>query len=69
MLGAESPGGELRDGLRADWPRAALRAMLLCAGSVDIALDDPRAEERMLEAVRDLHAEGILALKPIADTE
>ncbi|XP_049871023.1 uncharacterized protein LOC126370249 [Pectinophora gossypiella] len=66
-LGASSAAAAVRRSLRADWPRAALRALLLCAGSVDVALGEPRAERRLLEAVRDLHAEGVLALKP--DTE
>lgn len=64
-LGAGSVGVEVRGTLKADWPRAALRALLLCAGSVDVALGDSRAEARLLEAVRDLYAQGVLALKPI----
>ncbi|OWR43933.1 uncharacterized protein LOC116769073 [Danaus plexippus] len=66
-LGVTSAGAVVRKGLKPDWPRAALRALLLCAGSVDVALGEPRAERRLLEAVRDLHAQGILALK--ADTD
>lgn len=66
-LGAAAAGAVVRRSLRPDWPRAALRALLLCAGSVDVALGDPRAERRLLEAVRDLYVEGVLALKP--DTE
>ncbi|XP_048001228.1 uncharacterized protein LOC125237999 [Leguminivora glycinivorella] len=66
-LGAGGSGVVVRRALGADWPRAALRALLLCAGSVDVALGEPRAERRLLEAVRDLHAQGVLALKP--DTE
>ncbi|CAH1635821.1 unnamed protein product [Spodoptera littoralis] len=63
-LGAASAGVTVRRGLRPDWPRAALRALLLCAGSVDVALGEPRAERRLLEAVRDLHSQGVLALRP-----
>lgn len=66
-LGAASSGAIVRRGLKPDWPRAALRALLLCAGSVDVALGEPRAESRLLEAVRDLHGQGILALKPDSD--
>ncbi|KAI5633600.1 ecdysteroid kinase domain-containing protein [Phthorimaea operculella] len=66
-LGASSSATIVRRGLMPDWPRAALRALLLCAGSVDVALGDPRAETRLLEAVKDLYAQGVLALKP--DTE
>lgn len=66
-LGAAAAGSVVRRGLKPDWPRAALRALLLCAGSVDVALGEPRAERRLLEAVRDLHAQGVLALKPDTD--
>ncbi|XP_023944361.2 uncharacterized protein LOC112050341 [Bicyclus anynana] len=66
-LGTASSGVIVRRGLKPDWPRAALRALLLCAGSVDVALGEPRAESRLLEAVRDLHAQNILALKPDSD--
>ncbi|CAG4970105.1 unnamed protein product [Parnassius apollo] len=67
-LGAAASGVVVRKGLKPDWPRAALRALLLCAGSVDVALGDPRAEQRLLEAVKDLHAQGVLFLKPDTDT-
>lgn len=66
-LGATSSGTIVRRSLKLDWPRAALRALLLCAGSVDVALGEPRAERRLLEAVRDLHVQGILALKADSD--
>ncbi|XP_050680193.1 uncharacterized protein LOC126976071 [Leptidea sinapis] len=62
-LGAETTGAVVRRSLKQDWPRAALRALLLCAGSVDVALGEPRAEERLLEAVRDLYSQGVLDLK------
>lgn len=67
-LGAATAGAVVRQGLRPDWPRAALRALLLCAGSVDVALGEPRAERRLLEAVRDLHAQGVLGLRPDTET-
>ncbi|GBP44904.1 hypothetical protein EVAR_24819_1 [Eumeta japonica] len=67
-LGVSAAGATVRRSLQADWARAALRALLLCAGSVDVALGDPRAERRLLEAVRDLHAQGVLHLKPDTDT-
>ncbi|XP_068624502.1 uncharacterized protein [Battus philenor] len=66
-LGAAASGTAVRKGLKLDWPRAALRALLLCAGSVDVALGEPRAERRLLEAVKDLHAQGVLSLKPDGD--
>lgn len=67
-LGAAGAANAMRRGLKADWPRAALRALLLCAGSVEMALGEPRAEARLLEAVRDLHADGVLDLKPDTET-
>ncbi|CAG9787064.1 unnamed protein product [Diatraea saccharalis] len=67
-LGCAGAGAAAARALRADWARAALRALLLCAGSVDVALQEPRAERRLLEAVRDLHAQGVFALKPDADS-
>lgn len=67
-LGVASAGNTVRRALRPDWPRAALRALLLCAGSVDVALGEPRAERRLLEAVKDLHSEGVLALRPDSET-
>lgn len=63
-LGAGAAAAEIRRGLKDDWPRAALRALLLCAGSVDVAVVEPRAERRLLEAIRDLHAQGVLNLQP-----
>ncbi|CAG9135587.1 unnamed protein product [Plutella xylostella] len=65
-LGVAGAGAAARRGLRADWARAALRALLLCAGSVDVALSEPRAERRLLEAVRDLRAGAVLDLQPAA---
>ncbi|CAH3995418.1 uncharacterized protein LOC123711963 [Pieris brassicae] len=62
-LGTSAAGVTVRRSLKQDWPRAALRALLLCAGSVDVALGEPRAEQRLLEAVRDLYAQGVLDLK------
>lgn len=67
-LGVAGAGAAVRRALTPDWPRAALRALLLCAGSVDVALGEQRAERRLLEAVRDLHAQGVLALKPDTET-
>lgn len=66
-FGAAASGKQARRSLQGDWPRAALRALLLCAGSVDVALGEPRAERRLLEAVRDLYAQGVLDLKPETD--
>lgn len=56
--------GELeydRKRLAQDYRRSQLLALLLCIGSVDVALGDPLTEERLLELLRDLHADGILS--------
>lgn len=43
-----------------DYKRSQLLALLLCIGSVDVALGDPLTEERLLELLRDLHNDGLL---------
>lgn len=49
-----------RKQLGKDYKRSQLLALLLCIGSVDVALGDPLTEERLLELLRDLHTEGLL---------
>lgn len=43
-----------------DYKRSQLLALLLCIGSIDVALGDPLTEERLLELLKDLHADGVL---------
>ncbi|XP_014239154.1 uncharacterized protein LOC106674453 [Cimex lectularius] len=47
--------------LTADFKRSQLLALLLCIGSVDVALGDPVTEQRLLDLLQDLHDEGILS--------
>lgn len=49
-----------RKNLGEDYKRSQLLALLLCIGSVDVALGDPLTEDRLLELLRDLHNEGLL---------
>ncbi|XP_059476310.1 uncharacterized protein LOC132197202 [Neocloeon triangulifer] len=46
--------------LHADFKRSQLLALLLCVGSVDVALGDERTERRLLHVLRDLYEEGVL---------
>ncbi|KAF5290887.1 hypothetical protein FQA39_LY14567 [Lamprigera yunnana] len=49
-----------RNKLGLDYKRSQLLALLLCIGSIDVALGDPLTEERLVELLRDLYADGIL---------
>ncbi|XP_065340936.1 uncharacterized protein LOC135940114 [Cloeon dipterum] len=46
--------------LYADFKRSQLLALLLCVGSVDVALGDTRTERRLMHVLRDLYDEGVL---------
>ncbi|KAF4522597.1 hypothetical protein B566_EDAN003577 [Ephemera danica] len=46
--------------LREDFRRSQLLALLLCIGSVDVALGDTRTEERLLHVLKDLYDDGVL---------
>lgn len=50
-----------RKKLGQDYKRSQLLALLLCIGSIDVALGDPFTEERLLELLKDLHADGVLS--------
>ncbi|KRT83353.1 phosphotransferase [Oryctes borbonicus] len=50
-----------RKNLGEDYKRSQLLALLLCIGSVDVALGDPLTEGRLLELLRDLHNDGLLS--------
>lgn len=43
-----------------DYKKSQLLALLLCIGSIDVALGDPRTEQRLLDVLHDLNEEGIL---------
>lgn len=40
-------------------------ALLLCIGSVDIALGNQEAEQRFLDVLRDLYEQGIMKVDDI----
>ena len=46
--------------LSEDYQRSQLLALLLCIGSVDLALGNAQMEERLLALLKDLHDEGLL---------
>ncbi|XP_067004874.1 uncharacterized protein [Anabrus simplex] len=49
-----------RSQLAEDYRRSQLLALLLCIGSVDVALGDPLTEQRLLDVLQDLHQDGVL---------
>lgn len=59
-LDIQSELGYSRQDLDRDFKRSQLLALLLCIGSVDVALGDPVTEQRLLDLLQDLHDEGIL---------
>ncbi|XP_076631435.1 putative oxidoreductase dhs-27 [Colletes latitarsis] len=60
-LGVDIPKdlGYTREDLSKDYRRSLLLALLLCIGSVDVALGDPDTEQRLIDALKDLHSEGV----------
>lgn len=52
--------GYSRDDLNRDYRRSQLLALLLCIGSVDVALGDPLTEQRLIDLLEDLHNDGVL---------
>lgn len=58
--------GYSRADLQEDYRRSQLLAILLCIGSVDVALGNPSAEQRLLDALKDLHTEQIFSQQTIA---
>lgn len=56
----ETDLGYDRARLTTDYWRSQLLALLLCVGSVDVALGDPRTEQRLLDVLSDLHRDGVL---------
>ncbi|XP_012284071.1 uncharacterized protein LOC105701696 [Orussus abietinus] len=53
--------GYTREDLDRDYRRSQLLALLLCIGSVDVALGDPLTEQRLIDVLEDLHNDGILS--------
>ena len=60
-LGVDIPKdlGYTREDLSKDYRRSQLLALLLCIGSVDVALGDPDTEQRLIDVLKDLHSEGV----------
>lgn len=59
-LNVESDLSYDKNALLEDYRKSKLLALLLCIGSVDVALGDPLTEERLLELLKDLHEEDVL---------
>ena len=68
-LDAEEELNYDREKLGEDFLRSQLLALLLCIGSVDVALGDPLTEERLLELLHDLYKEGLLDENVIGNAE
>lgn len=60
-LDVETELGYTRSDLSLDFRRSQLLALLLCIGSVDVALGNPVTEQRLVSLLQDLHSEGILS--------
>jgi aminoglycoside phosphotransferase (APT) family kinase protein len=59
-LDVEEELGYDRARLAEDYKRSQLLALLLCIGSVDLALGNAQMEERLLALLQDLHDDGLL---------
>ncbi|EEZ97589.1 uncharacterized protein LOC103314480 [Tribolium castaneum] len=59
-LDVEKELGYNRKQLGEDYKRSQLLALLLCIGSVDLALGNAQMEERLLALLQDLYDEGLL---------
>ncbi|RZC32541.1 uncharacterized protein BDFB_007750 [Asbolus verrucosus] len=59
-LDVEAELGYDRKRLGQDYKRSQLLALLLCIGSVDLALGNAQMEERLLALLQDLHEDGLL---------
>lgn len=57
-----------REDFNKDYRRSQLLALLLCIGSVDVALGDPRTEQRLLDVLEDLYKDGVLTDEAIVGT-
>nr|CAD7574951.1 unnamed protein product [Timema californicum] len=62
-LGVDVEGdlGYARDQLAEDYRRSQLLALLLCIGSVDVALGNALTEQRLVDVLQDLHQDGVLS--------
>lgn len=60
--------GYTRKDLNMDYRKSQLLALLLCIGSVDVALGDPLTEQRLIDVLEDLYNDGILTDEAIVST-
>ncbi|ETN66519.1 hypothetical protein AND_001693 [Anopheles darlingi] len=59
----EADLGYSRNKMDCEYRQSLLLALLLCIGSVDIAIGNAAAEQRLLDVLRDFNEEGILGLE------
>ncbi|XP_014603005.1 PREDICTED: uncharacterized protein LOC106786300 [Polistes canadensis] len=52
--------GYTREDLSEDYRKSQLLALLLCIGSIDIALEYSETKQRLIDVLQDLHEDGIL---------
>ncbi|KYM95016.1 PREDICTED: uncharacterized protein LOC108780816 [Cyphomyrmex costatus] len=60
--------GYTRKDLDKDYRKSQLLALLLCIGSVDVALGDPLTEQRLIDVLEDLYNDGVLTDEAIITT-
>ncbi|XP_029733811.2 uncharacterized oxidoreductase dhs-27 [Aedes albopictus] len=61
-IDVEADLGYSRNKMELEYRQSELLALLLCIGSIDIAIGNPVAEQRLLDVLRDFNEEGILTL-------
>ncbi|XP_012062421.1 PREDICTED: uncharacterized protein LOC105625704 [Atta cephalotes] len=60
--------GYTRKDLDKDYRKSQLLALLLCIGSVDVALGNPLTEQRLIDVLEDLYNDGVLTDEAIIAT-
>lgn len=71
VLGVDIPQdlGYTREDLTKDYRRSQLLALLLCIGSIDIALGHHQTKQRLIDVLQDLYQDGILTEEVPITTE
>ncbi|XP_055585854.1 uncharacterized protein LOC129738635 [Uranotaenia lowii] len=59
----EADLGYSRNKMELEYRQSELLALLLCIGSIDIAIGNPVAEQRLLDVLRDLNEDGVLGME------
>ncbi|KAL0129906.1 hypothetical protein PUN28_001868 [Cardiocondyla obscurior] len=69
-LGLDIPKdlGYTRENLDEDYRKSQLLALLLCIGSVDVAIGNPLTEQRLIDVLKDLYNDGVLTDETIVAT-